>query len=68
MYPDHYNYSELDIRKIKKIAKDNNLKILTTEKDFYRIPTKQRKNINYLKVNLKINKQKEFENFLIKNL
>ena len=68
VYPDHYNYSELDIRKIKKIAKDNNLKILTTEKDFYRIPTKQRKNINYLKVNLKINKQKEFENFLIKNL
>ena len=68
MYPDHYNYSELDIRKIKKIAKDNNLKILTTEKDFYRIPTKQRGNINYLKVNLKINKQKEFENFLIKNL
>ena len=68
VYPDHYNYSELDIRKIKKIAKDNNLKILTTEKDFYRIPTKQRGNINYLKVNLKINKQKEFENFLIKNL
>ena len=68
VYPDHYNYSEQDIRKIKKIAKDNNLKILTTEKDFYRIPTKQRKNINYLKVNLKINKQKEFENFLIKNL
>ena len=68
VYPDHYNYSELDIRKIKKIAKDNNLKILTTEKDFYRIPTKQRKNINYLKVNLKINKKKEFENFLIKNL
>ena len=68
VYPDHYNYSELDIRKIKKIAKDNNLKILTTEKDFYRIPTKQRGNINYLKVNLKINKKKEFENFLIKNL
>ncbi len=68
VYPDHYNYSELDIRKIKKIAKDNKLKILTTEKDFYRIPTKQRKNINYLKVNLKIDKQKEFENFLIKNL
>ena len=68
VYPDHYDYSEMDIRKIKKIAKDNNLKILTTEKDFYRIPTKQRKNIDYLKVNLKINKQKEFKKFLIKNL
>ena len=29
VYPDHYDYSNNDIRKIKKIAKDKNLKILT---------------------------------------
>ena len=68
VYPDHYDYSDNDIRKIKKIAKDKNLKILTTEKDFYRIPIKERGNIDYLKVNLKINKQKGFKRFIMKNL
>ena len=68
VYPDHYDYSNNDIRKIKKIAKDKNLKILTTEKDFYRIPIKERRNIDYLKVNLKINKQKGFKRFIMKNL
>ena len=68
VYPDHYDYSDNDIRKIKKMAKDKNLKILTTEKDFYRIPIKERRNIDYLKVNLKINKQKGFKRFIMKNL
>ena len=56
IYPDHYNYSEIDIKKIKEIAKLKKLKILTTEKDFYRIPIKLRKNINFIKINLKIKK------------
>ncbi len=68
IYPDHYKYSENDISKLKKIAKNKNLKLLTTEKDFYRIPTKLRKNIDYLKINLKINKQKEFNKFIVKYL
>ena len=66
VYPDHYNYSEIDIKKIKEIAKAKKLKILTTEKDFYRIPSKLRKNINFLKINLKIKKLKEFEKFIFK--
>ena len=67
-FPDHYNYSELEIKKIKDIAKLKKLKILTTEKDFYRIPIKLRKNINFLKINLKIKKLKEFEKFIFKYL
>ena len=67
-YPDHYNYSGLEIKKIKKIAKLKKLKILTTEKDFYRIPFKLRKNINFLKINLKIKKLKEFEKFIFRYL
>ena len=68
IYPDHFNYSELEIKKIKNIAKLKKLKILTTEKDFYRIPIKLRKNINFLKINLKIKKLKEFEKFITKYL
>ena len=33
-YPDHYNYSNLEISKIKDLAKKLNLNILTTEKDY----------------------------------
>ena len=68
VYPDHFNYSESEIKKIKDTAKLQRLKILTTEKDFYRIPIKLRKNINFLKVNLKIKKLKEFEKFILKYL
>ena len=68
VYPDHYNYSESEIKKIKDTAKLQRLKILTTEKDFYRIPIKLRKNINFLKINLKIKKLKEFEKFILRYL
>ena len=68
VYPDHYNYSEIDIKKIKEIAKAKKLKILTTEKDFYRIPSKLRKNINFIKINLKVKKIKKFKQFVSKYL
>ena len=68
IYPDHYRYTGIDIKKIKKLAKIKNLKILTTEKDYNRLPKKFRNNINYLKVNLKIQKIKEFNKFIFKCL
>ena len=68
IFPDHYHYTETDLGRIKKIAKNENLKILTTEKDFLRIPKNLRKNINYLKINLKIKKFKQFSNFIEKSL
>ncbi|MGA0140793.1 MAG: tetraacyldisaccharide 4'-kinase, partial [Pelagibacteraceae bacterium] len=36
-FPDHYNYSKKELDKLLKISKENNLKLLTTEKDFFRI-------------------------------
>ena len=69
-YPDHYNYSYLDIKKIKQIAKSFKAKILTTEKDFLRIKNNnQLKNdksnqIKYLKMKLEIKNKKNFINFL----
>ena len=66
IYPDHYYYSEIDIKEIKRKATEKNLKILTTEKDYYRIPPNFRKNINFLKVDIKMNKPKEFNKFIKK--
>ena len=68
IYPDHYEYSETEINKIKKLANKKKLKILTTEKDFCRIPIKLRKNISFLKIEIRINNLKKFNRFLSKYL
>ena len=68
IYPDHYNYTEKDMKRIKKLAKIKNLQILTTEKDYNRVPSKYKNNIYYLKVDLKIKKLKAFNKFIAKYL
>ena len=68
VFPDHYNYKKKDIVKINKVAKTQKLNIITTEKDYLRINKKFRKNIFFLKVNLKISDTKYFSNFLLENL
>jgi len=53
-FPDHYNYSLNDLEKIQNIARNENLKIITTEKDFMKIPEKFKEKINFLSVDLVI--------------
>ncbi len=67
-YPDHYTYKNSDIKKIKDIAKNKKLKILTTEKDYNRLSNKDKKNIQYLGIELKIEKELEFKKYLLNNL
>jgi len=67
VFPDHYQYTNNDIRKIKQLAKKLKTKILTTEKDFMRIK-KNKKGINFIKVNLLIKNKKNLINFLKKSL
>ena len=67
-FPDHYKYKSSDINNIKNIAKKNKLKIITTEKDYNRLSNLQKKNIQFLKIELNIEKEKEFKNFLINKL
>ncbi|MDA9597520.1 tetraacyldisaccharide 4'-kinase [Candidatus Pelagibacter sp.] len=67
VFPDHYQYTDYDIKKIKQLAKNLKAKILTTEKDFMRI-NKNKKEIDFLKINLFIKNKKNLINFLKKNL
>ena len=67
VFPDHYQYTDNDIKKIKQLAKKLKTKILTTEKDFMRIK-KNKKGIDFIKVNLFIKNKKNLLNFLKKNL
>ena len=63
-YPDHYNYTEKDIHKIKNISLKENLKIITTEKDYCRLSESMRKNIDYIKIELSLKNESTFINFL----
>jgi tetraacyldisaccharide 4'-kinase len=68
IFPDHYKLDDQEISKIKKIAKKDNLDIITTEKDYLRLENYQKKNIKFLKVNLKINDIKNFKKNLTDQL
>ncbi len=64
IFPDHHNYTNKDLEKIKKIASKNKLEIITTEKDYKRLKNNNKKNIKYLEVELQIENLKMFSNFL----
>ncbi len=64
IFPDHYNYKDSDINDILKKAKNSNAKIITTEKDFVKIPNKFQKDINCLNIDLKILEEVKLLNFL----
>ena len=68
IYPDHYKLSDNDLRKLKDKAKKENLLLITTEKDFFRLNKIQRKNIKFLKIKLEINDKKNLKKILISKL
>ena len=53
-FPDHYKYSDSDINLILNQANNLNCKIITTEKDYFRIENDKLDQIKYLKSELKI--------------
>ena len=59
-FPDHYNYSKIDLDNLIKKAKEKNSILLTTEKDYFRIHKDNRENIDCLKIKAKIEKENEF--------
>ena len=57
IYPDHYVFSESEIKNIIKDAEINNYQIIMTEKDYFKINHFNIKKINYLKVSLELEKK-----------
>ena len=60
-FPDHHNYSQKDF---DKIIGDEHIKIVTTEKDYYRMSDKQKLSCNYIEVGLEIENKNEFINLI----
>ena len=53
-FPDHYKYTNRDIKKITEEANKFNYKIITTEKDYLRLEHINTNQINYIKSELQI--------------
>ena len=68
IYPDHYKISNEILNKLKLKAKKENLSLVTTEKDFFRLDKSQRKNIKFLKITLEIKDINKFKKLLISKL
>ncbi len=71
IYPDHYKIPNFQINNIKNLAKKEKLKIITTEKDYFRLSKNQRKGIKVLKTKLKIknvNKLKKILNYIYEKI
>ena len=59
-FPDHHSYSNKELDNLINKAKKNNLLLLTTEKDYFRIKKNYRKYISYLKISVKIEDRDSF--------
>jgi tetraacyldisaccharide 4'-kinase len=62
------NLQILTLAKLKNNAKKDNLTLITTEKDFFRLNKSQRKNIKFLKIKLEIKDKKNLKKVLISKL
>ena len=65
IFSDHFEYTPKEINKILDLAKNENLKILTTEKDYMKLPQSINDDISFLDIDLEIENQKELINFLL---
>ena len=59
-FPDHYKYSDAEISRLIREAKDENALLITTEKDYYRLEKKFREQILYTKITVEIDEEKNF--------
>ncbi len=62
IFPDHYLFSKIEIENIMNEAESKGCQIIMTEKDYFKIEHFNFKNINYLKVLLKIEDREKFLN------
>ena len=65
IFADHHKFSNEEIISLKKLAQKNKLEIITTEKDYLRLNFKQKKNVKFLKINLKVNKLNKLKKKLL---
>ena len=66
VFPDHHSFSKREIQEIIDRAKKEELHIIMTEKDYFKVNKFKIDKVNYLKVSLEILKKNEFMNIVSK--
>ena len=64
-FSDHYNFTDRDLDKIINLAETLNCKVVTTEKDYYRLDEKYHENIKFIKSELKLNDEEKLVKILL---
>ena len=59
-FPDHHKYSEKELENLLSKIKENNIILLTTEKDYFRISENYKKNIKCLKIKVEVENKNKF--------
>ena len=63
-FPDHHPYTDQEIETLKKEAQEKDAKLITTEKDFVKINSDLRNNIDVLKIELSISNDDTLTNLI----
>lgn len=64
-FPDHYKFEKSEIDEILDEAKNSDYKIITTEKDYFRLDYDSKKKIEYAKIELEIENKDKFINKIL---
>ena len=59
-FPDHYNYTNNELEDLIKKSRENNVILITTEKDYLRIGQNYKDDIKYLKIKVQIENKNQF--------
>ncbi len=64
IFTDHYRYKDKDILEILEIAKKKNIRVITTEKDYVKIPNHLKKEISFVEIDLEISDEDKLIKFI----
>ena len=64
-FSDHYNFTDKDLEKIINLAETHNCKVITTEKDYYRLDKKYHESIKFIKSELKLDDEEKLVKILL---
>ena len=68
IFPDHHIFSNKEVEKLIHTAEENKLKIITTEKDFFKLKSSiYKKSISFLKISLEIEDKNKFIKKILKS-
>lgn len=63
-FPDHYAFSASDMKYLHRLANDHSAQLITTEKDYVRLPAEMRKGVTHLPIEVQFDRETDLDNLL----